>query len=63
MKSNHIWAVKWVRKMMQAEVNRRRAGQDKITAPKPTFAGFLALTRGFHNRRARRMGWNSDLNQ
>ncbi len=57
MKINHIWAVRWVRRMMQAEVTRRRVGRADILAPKPTFAGFLNLTRYFHTRRAGRMGW------
>jgi hypothetical protein len=61
MKLNHIWAVAWVRRMMQAEIHRRREGRAKFSAPKPTFSGFLNATRNMHNRRADRMGWRNFL--
>jgi len=61
MKGNHIWAVRWVRRMMQAEINRRRTGSDQFAAPKPTFGRFLALSRGWTNSRAKQLGWTKNL--
>jgi len=61
MERNHKWAVGWVRKMFQAEVFRRRQGDAEFAAPPPTFDGFLAFARGWHSRRARRMGWQQAL--
>ncbi|NOX74272.1 MAG: hypothetical protein GXP03_11865 [Alphaproteobacteria bacterium] len=61
MKLNHIWAVAWMRRMMQAEILRRRAGRGNIAVPKPTFGGFLNAMRNIHNRRADRMGWRDFL--
>jgi hypothetical protein len=61
MKLNHIWAVAWVRRMMQAEILRRREGRIGSSAPKPTFGGFLNAMRNIHNRRAGQMGWRDFL--
>lgn len=55
---NHIWATNWVRRMIQSELDRRRAGIAKIAAPPPTFGKFLAWARPLHKKRAREMGWS-----
>jgi len=57
---NHTWATNSVRRMLQAEVDRRRAGDHEITAPPPTFAPFVNWLRPLHRRREREMGWSSD---
>jgi len=59
MRKNHIWAVNWVGRMMQAEVHRRRQRLNDFAAPPPTFRSVLAILNPGHKSRARRMGWAS----
>ncbi len=56
---NHTWATNWVRRMIQSELDRRRAGVDEIAAPPPTFGRFLTWARPWHKKRARAMGWSA----
>jgi len=63
MVANHRWAVGWIRRMMQRELDRRRAGIDMISAPKPTFGGFLGFQAARHQARAAGRGWQKALKQ
>ncbi|WP_404405650.1 SRPBCC family protein [Pelagibacterium halotolerans] len=55
---NHKWAVRWARKLMQAEVHRRRVGTHQFTRKGATFPHNLPFVRAWQVRRSARRGWS-----
>ena len=56
---NHVWAVRRLSRMMQAEVYRRRARVGEIAEPAPTFPHNLAPLRRWQRRRFASRGWRA----
>ena len=59
---NHTWAVRRLARMMQAEVWRRRARQNAIAAPRPTFPHNLVPFRRWQQRRFSSRSWRASAN-
>jgi hypothetical protein len=56
---NHVWAVRRLSRMMQAEVYRRRARVGEIVEPTPTFPHNLVPFRRWQQRRFASRGWRA----
>jgi hypothetical protein len=56
---NHVWAVRRLSRMMQAEVYRRRSRRNEIAAPAPTFPHNLVPFRRWQQRRFSHRGWRA----
>lgn len=54
---NHRWAVNSVSKVIQKEIDRRRAGNADIAPVRPTFGLFVRFLNGLNKKRAKILGW------
>ncbi len=59
---NHLWSTRQARKLMQAEVYRRRRGANQFAKAKPTFPHNLPGFRKHHFGRAAPLLWDENNN-
>jgi len=59
---NHLWSTRQARKLMQAEVYRRRKGANQFAVAKPTFPHNLPGFRKRHFGRAAPLRWDENKN-
>jgi hypothetical protein len=59
---NHVWAMSRASRLMQAEVYRRRARDNAIAEPAPTFPHNLVPFRRWQKRRFSNRGWRPSAN-
>lgn len=55
---NHRWAVRSLGKMLQKEINRRRAGGNYIEEETPTFTNLFGFLHTINGKRAKTLGWD-----